>query len=439
MNNTLSSMNQAFSKIRFLDIHSHVDTEHATARGLDDILLYHMVVTELYSAGCPFPERMSEWPTEAERRDRLITAIPYLKFIRNTALYGVIRHILRDLYGWEEEITLQNWERIDAIIRDKHSDVFAVEVFEKAGLRALNTEYWRKKDGRFSGRFFYCMEWGFFSRCQYKVNDIALLELENTLGMTEPGEPIPVTMKPDEIRNRGALKTVEDVDRALDAYCAAIPFDEVRSIATSVSTAVDFRFVTREEMIASMANRENATERDRDVYMNYITDELFKRIRERKYKGAVTFGFAAEPLEYETGVYLRSETLFQLVEYFRKYPELNFQVYSAGDAFDQNIASVIRETPNLSIAGYWWHCFFPSFIERQLRQRLEMLPNNKFIGFFSDAYCLDWTYGKQKLVRGIAAKVFAEKVDEGYYTFDEAVSIAESVFVDSGMKYYNMA
>ena len=48
------------NKVELIDMHSHIDAAHPCARGLDDILLYHMVITELYSAGCPDGERMPD-------------------------------------------------------------------------------------------------------------------------------------------------------------------------------------------------------------------------------------------------------------------------------------------------------------------------------------------------------------------------------------------
>lgn len=37
----------------WIDVHTHIDAAHLSARGLDDILLYHMAISDLYAAGCP--------------------------------------------------------------------------------------------------------------------------------------------------------------------------------------------------------------------------------------------------------------------------------------------------------------------------------------------------------------------------------------------------
>ncbi|HRI89303.1 MAG TPA: hypothetical protein PK869_13605, partial [Candidatus Hydrogenedentes bacterium] len=62
----------------WMDPHTHIDASHLTARGLYDILLYHMSVSDLYAAGCPDGARLSETPSDEESRFRLERAIPFL-------------------------------------------------------------------------------------------------------------------------------------------------------------------------------------------------------------------------------------------------------------------------------------------------------------------------------------------------------------------------
>ena len=62
----------------WMDPHTHLDAAHLTARGLDDILLYHMAVSDLYAAGCPTGARVAEDRTSAEARHRILESLPYL-------------------------------------------------------------------------------------------------------------------------------------------------------------------------------------------------------------------------------------------------------------------------------------------------------------------------------------------------------------------------
>ena len=97
------------AELPMFDAHSHLVGNHLGARGLHDILLYHMVVSDLYAAGCPSGARLTQypgWPSDEEARQRLTEAIPYLRDTRNTACSWGLRLIFQDLYGWREPITV---------------------------------------------------------------------------------------------------------------------------------------------------------------------------------------------------------------------------------------------------------------------------------------------------------------------------------------------
>ena len=68
-----------------------------------------------------------------------------------------------------------------------------------------------------------------------------------------------------------------------------------------------------------------------------------------------------------------------------------------------------------------------------------MLPLNKQVGFFSDAYCVEWTYAKMIIVRKQMAHVLAMKVEQGQYSFDEAVHIAATIFLQTPITLLGMS
>jgi hypothetical protein len=73
-----------------------------------------------------------------------------------------------------------------------------------------------------------------------------------------------------------------------------------------------------------------------------------------------------------------------------------------------------------------------------LDERLDMLPLNKQIAFFTDAYCVDWSYAKAVIIRKQLARVLAGKVELGQYTFDDAVAVARAICFDSARRLLGM-
>ena len=114
-----------------------------------------------------------------------------------------------------------------------------------------------------------------------------------------------------------------------------------------------------------------------------------------------------------------------------RHPKLRFQCFLASRHANQSMCTLARELPNLSLAGYWWHNFFPDAIAQVMRERLEMLPANKQVGFFSDAYCAEWSYAKAVIVRKILARVLAERIELGQLDLPGGARFARAILYDS--------
>ena len=428
---TMELQNRIFQELMQMpttDLHTHIRVDVPVARGLADIMLYHMIITELYSAGCPDGARLSNYPTEEECEYRITRAIPYLKYIKNTALYHLMTVILKDIYGWEKEITLENWRTIDKIIKDKGCTIErAKKIASMCGVVSSNTEIERCFGHKADELFNYSLDWSFFTRARWGQYDTALLELEYSWNQDYPGPPLPVTIDRSTLKFEKVIRTIEDVDTALDHYIEHMPFDEIANMTSHLSTDINYRAVTREEMVSALALRDTAGETERDVYANYVCEGFLSRLEKKRPGFTLQYSIGAEPLPFETGSKLRTDTVSALADQAARYPSLNFAIYSASEHQDQAFCTLVRELPNVSIAGYWWHCFFPEKIRRILADRLDMLPTNKQHAFFSDAYCMDWTYGKAYIVKKQLASVLAERIESGRYTYDEAMEIAHEI------------
>jgi hypothetical protein len=422
---------EGLAVVPILDAHTHMDAAHLSARGLHDVLLYHMVISDLVSAGCPSRTRLSAEPDQAEAWARLEEALPYLLHIQNTSIFWGVRIILKELYGWEESITAANWQRLDGMIRERAGDpTWPRQVMKKAGIRRTCTELWRGREGQADDLLQYSLEWAFFSRAQWGVNDIPLYELERAWNHPHPGAPLPVTLG-ERSQLARTIHTVEDVHAALDHYVACIPYERVLSTAQHISTDINFRDVSVEDLAAALAHRQQASPEDRDVYASYILEAFLSRLEQQAGRIVYQFSFGAEPLPFETGSKLRQDTIYQVAAMIARHPCLRFQVFLSSEHSNQSLCTLARELPNLSLAGYWWHNFFPGIIRKVINDRLDMLAANKQIGFFSDAYCVEWQYAKVILVRKQLAQVLAAKVEQGQYSQAEALRIAEEILYQS--------
>jgi hypothetical protein len=441
MNQSLfHEISEGLCSIPLLDAHTHLVDGKLGARGLHDILLYHMAVSDLYGAGCPSGARLTEypsWPSKEEANGRIKEALPYLKYVYNTSISWGIRTVLEDLYGWKEPLTVDNWQRLDDMIRERADDrVWQREMMRRTNIRRYCTEHARRESGKDKDILQYALEWAFFTRCQWGEFDTALYEVERCWGR-KPESPSPIGAGGRPATER-TIRTLDDVHAAVNHYLENIPYDEILSTATHISTDIDLTVVTKEDMVAALERRANAGPKERDIYASYINEAYLNAHEARNAKIIFQFSLGAEPLPFETASRLSQQTIKQLGEMISRHPKIRFQSFVASRHANQSLCTMARELPNFSLSGYWWLNFFPSIMRQVMEERLDMLPTNKQVGFFSDAYCLEWTYGKSKIVLNQLAVVLADKVAMGQYSKEEALHVAKDILYETPQELLGM-
>jgi glucuronate isomerase len=283
----------------------------------------------------------------------------------------------------------------------------------------------------------YSVEWAFFGRTRRGEHDTALWELEKAWSEGRPSAPSPIGADQARPVPAKTLRSLRDVHDALDAYVDAIPAT-VLSTAQHISTDIDFSPVDDRTMAAALKRRARAGAAERDVYASYIMEEFFTRLEQRKADVVFQFSLGAEPLPDETASRLSQKTLAALAEMIARHPGISFQCFLSSGHANQTLCTLARELPNFSLAGYWWHNFFPSFMERVMGERLDMLSTAKQVGFFSDAYTMEWSYAKAVMVRRVLARVLAEKVLMGQMDKRGALTAAREILFETPRQLLGM-
>jgi hypothetical protein len=428
---SLHEVRELLAGVPKIDVHTHLSADRLMARGLDDILLYHMVNSELYSAGAPEGSRVPEERGEEQAEARIEQAVPYLPRIRNTALYATVRLILRDLYGWEEEITPENWRALHRLIREANRDDGhrARSVLQTLGIRKAGTELTRRADGRADDLLQYALEWAFFARVQWGQPDASLYELERAWSATSYQKPLPVTAHREERPVvKCSIRKPEDIREAVTHYCGLLPYERILATAQHLSTDIDYHRPSYEEVAAALQRRELAGDRERDVYASAILYAFLEELEGFGDRIVFQFSLGAEALPFESAARLRQRTIGQLAELVAAFPGLRFMCLNASRHGHQALCTLVRELPNLSLAGFWWHSFFPGALRQLAEERLDMVPLNRQCDYLTDAYSVDWVYGKNRLILDAYAHVFAQKLEAGQYRLPDVESIARGIF-----------
>ncbi|MGL4423012.1 MAG: glucuronate isomerase, partial [Gemmataceae bacterium] len=95
--------------------------------------------------------------------------------------------------------------------------------------------------------------------------------------------------------------------------------------------------------------------------------------------------------------------------------------------------------PNVIPHGHWWYSNIPAYITPDLRERLQGVPSTKLIGYYSDAYKLEFVLPKFGMYRRILAGLLAtEFVEPGFLTETQAIELGELILRGNVRSVFNI-
>jgi len=125
-------------------------------------------------------------------------------------------------------------------------------------------------------------------------------------------------------------------------------------------------------------------------------------------------------------------SLIQYAELFNGFPEVTFPISVLSSGINQELVSYAWIFPNVVTSGHWWYSNVPAYVGPDLRARLQAVPKTKQIGYYSDAYKLEFVLPKYSMYRRVLAKVLADDfVREGVLSERGAVELARVVLRDN--------
>lgn len=141
---------------------------------------------------------------------------------------------------------------------------------------------------------------------------------------------------------------------------------------------------------------------------------------------------------YRQGVYQGQDlfdqrtTLLHYMELFNAFPEVTFPISVLTSVQNQELVSHAWIFPNVVTNGHWWYSNIPVYIENDLRARLQAVPKKKQIGYYSDAYKLEFVLPKFNMYRRCLARLLAEEyVRPGRMTETEAIALGKRLLRDN--------
>jgi len=383
-------------KLPICDPHTHVPWNKPCATHLGDLLGYHYY-TELANSSRGEPVALPEDPME-----RIEYVWPHLAKLRGTVQLDWMMGISEIFF----DIPRGDWwklpkgelvSRAQRAIEDKG---YVQKVFERSNVTKvyLTNQFDEDLSGLKDGRLVPCLRTDDLAFNASTANMIARL---------------------DKATKMKSGESIESFDKALAKVFAR--FAKWNMGYAALGLPPSFEIVPVKEKTAGKLLKRLAAGRKFDAdekatWASFAIDRLARQCKRVNAPFCLMAG--ADRGVYEHGV-PSGKDLFRCDGHLRgydgllnKYPGVRFPFMVVNDTAGLELVTEGWIRHNVYPFSHWWYANNPEDIRREVRRRLDVLPRNKFIGFHSDGYSLEFVLPKFNTYRLQLAVVLAEKIEE---------------------------
>ena len=395
-------------RIPLLDPHSHIDPLAPTARSLDDLLGYHYYTELAHSAGMG-QELLGP---DADPRERCRAILAHMDRFDNTAQYAWFVAIVNSFLGLSlERVTAADCDRLF----DTAAQVFArpgweEQVFHRSNLEKvfLTNNFDDPLDGFDTSRYVPCL------RTDDLVFHLDKPEVRQRLAKAtgvEVGDTASLRKAVGSLFERFTRRGAKACAISLPPRFEPFPAENSQGLEMVVRTINSDRYVDQQMRHAGIFWM--LAEFCREYRLPF---DLMVGVNRRVYRGGVFQG---------QDLFDQRTSLIQYQELFNAFPEVTFCVSVLSSGQNQELVAYSWIFPNVVTSGHWWYSNIPAYIEPDLRARLQAVPKTKQLGYYSDAYKLEFILPKYNMYRRLLARVLADDfVRPGVYSESQAVDLA---------------
>lgn len=398
--------------IPLIDPHSHINPHAAAAKSLDDILGYHYYTELAHSAG------MDQTPLgkDVPARERVRAILEHLDRIDNTAQYSWFLEIAQTFLGFKgDRVSGKDCDTLcDAADRLMAEPDWEEQVLRRSNVEQvyLTNDFDDPLEGFDTKRYVPCLR-----------TDDLVFHLDK-----------PAT------RERLARATGIDVGNARQLRDAITKlfehFTQRGAKACAISLPPDF---------APTEVADFDLMSDDTVAKRKCANGVFWMLAEhcREFRLPFDLMIGVNRRVYRTGVFQGQDlfdqrtSLIQYAELFNAFPEVTFPISVLTSAQNQELVSYSWIFPNVVTSGHWWYSNIPAFITHDTRARLQAVPKTKQLGYYSDAYKLEFILPKYNMYRRLLATILADDfVRPGIYSETQAIALARLLLRENAQRIF---
>lgn len=404
------------------DPHSHIDPHRPAARNLDEVLGYHYYTELAHSSGMPADRVAPELAPKVRARN----LAEHLHKIDNTVQYSWLLEIAQTFYGFpHDRITPETiGDLYDRADHERDGSAWDREVWTKTKLDAvfLTNDFDDPLTGWDTTQYVPCL----------RVDDLALkLHEPRTVERLRASTGVDV-QDYASLREAIGLLFERFVAKGARACAISLPPDFAPRTSTPKRAVTPIR-----RALHQMDLRPDEHEVIRQV--------VFWTLAEFCAEFKLPFDLMIGPIRnvYPAGVsggrdlFDRRVSLYEYRDLFNHFSGVTFPISTLSPDAGAELVAYSWIFPNVLPLGHWWYSNVPAFIAADLRARLQAIPKTKLVGYYSDAYKLEFVLPKFNMFRRVLAETLAEDAVRGQgWSVERALELAQLVLLDNPRRIF---
>jgi len=380
-------------KIVLIDPHTHINPHAPASQTLADIMGYHYYTELAHSAGL---DRLDIEEPGLDPKEKVGRIVGQLDALDNTIQVSWLLEMCVAFFDFEEDaITADNWEPLyDRAAEKMAAADWESQVLQQSGLEQvfLTNDFDDPLEGFDTSRYVPCL----------RTDDLVF------------------HLTKAETRRRLAEATgIEAADaKSLETALGKLfeHFTGRGARACAISLPPDFEPVsvdasTADAVLGAIASGRELSREDAKIASQFVFWTLAGLCTEHRLPFDLMIGVNRGV--YEEGVYQGQDlfdqrtSLFIYRRLFNAFPRVTFPISVLAESSNAELVAYSWIFPNVVTNGHWWYSNIPTYIESHCRSRLEAVPRNKQIGYYSDMYKLEFALPKFGMYRRILAGLLA--------------------------------
>lgn len=380
------------TKLTLIDPHTHINPHAPASKTLADIMGYHYYTELAHSSGMP-KSRIEEPGLDPKTKvERLVESLVHLD---NTIQVSWLVELCQKFFGFDDDrITLENWESLYDRSAAKMSEPdWEDQCLKQSGIERifLTNDFDDPLTGFDTHRYVPCLR---TDDLVFHFTNPAVRERLTRATGIEPTSTTAIRQAIgklfDHFTQSGARACAISLPPSFSPVAPGSPAEldsQFRSAfleadSPSAGLGANFIFWTITEFCAEYK----------------LPFDLMIGVNRRVYPSGVFQG---------QDLFDQRVSLIQYKSLLNAFPQVTFPISVLAQASNQELVSYSWIFPNVVTNAHWWYSNIPPYIELDTKARLQAVPRNKQIGYYSDMYKLEFGWPKFSMYRKCLARVLA--------------------------------